>query len=271
MLELNKIYCGKAEELLLEIDGNSIPLTVTSPPYFAYKDYGDDKDNLENCITYEEYINRMNIIFKELYRVTSEDGRLCVIIDDKHTNLKTEGINKNRGTHARFILMAEELGFIYKDLIIWAKARVGHASGGANYMLGSFPFPPNIPMVNWFEYILIFRKDGQSRVQNISEEIKEQSKLGFNEFKWASESIWKIPAEKNRIHPCPFPEEIPRRLIKLFSFEGEIVLDPFCGWGTTSWVAKQLNRNFIGFEINPEYVKIANKRLEQSSIREWQD
>lgn len=265
---LNSIQQGDSLQLLKQLPENSIQLVVTSPPYYAYKDYGNNEGNIENFGSYREYLNYLDNWLEQIYRVTCEDGRACIIIDDKHTNLKTEGINKNRGTHARLILLGEKHGFIYKDLIIWAKARVGHASGGAKYMLGSFPYPPNIPLVNWFEYIIVFRKDGKPQVTTITEKQKEKSKLGFNEFKWASESIWKISAEQNRGHPCPFPEKLARRLIKLFSFHGDIVLDPFLGSGTTAMVAKQLGRNYIGFEINPEFCEIARKRLYQQILTE---
>lgn len=267
MLELNKIYNMDCIQGMKRLPDNSVNLVVTSPPYYAYKDYGTDDMNIENFKDYEDYIKYFEEWFKELFRTVDEDGRVCIIIDDMHTNLKTEGINKNRGTHARLIIIAEKYGFVYKDLIIWAKARAGHASGGAKYMLGSFPYPPNIPLVNWFEYILIFRKDGKSKVSKITQEQKEKSKLGFAEFKWASESIWKIPAERNRNHPCPYPEEIVRRLIKLFSFYGDNVLDPFLGSGTTLTVAKQLGRNGVGFEINAEYCKIAERRLAQEQLQ----
>lgn len=263
---INNIHCIDAIEGIKKLGNNSIDLTVTSPPYYAYKDYGDDKKNIENFSTYEEYVEYLRKLLKHLFFVTKEDGRVCIVIDDKHTNLKTEGINKNRGTHARIILMAEESGFTYKDMIIWAKARAGHASGGANYMLGSFPYPPNIPLVNWFEYILIFRKEGQSRVANITEDNKEKSKLFFNEFKWASESIWRIPPERKQEHPCPYPEELIRRLIRLFSFYGDIVIDPMCGSGTTCMVAKQLGRHYIGMDINPDYCMYARKRLTQEIL-----
>jgi len=107
-------------------------------------------------------------------------------------------------------------------------------------MLGSFPSPPEISLVNWFEYILIFRKEGK---REVSKEIKGKSKLSYTEFKWASQSIWPIPAEKDRGHPAPFPEVISDRLIRLFSFYDDIVLDPFIGSGTTAISAIKNHRN----------------------------
>lgn len=249
-----------------QLEVNSVQLVVTSPPYYAYKDYGDHPANIENLDSYPEYIAYFDRWFKRLYSVVDEDGRVCIIIDDKHTNLKTEGVNKNRGTHARLIMLAEKHGFVYKDLVIWAKVRVGHASGGSDKMLGSYPYPPNIPLVNWFEYILVFRKDGKARAGRVSEEQKKLSKLTQKEFKWASESIWKIPPEINSKHPCPFPEEVARRLIKLFSFHGETVLDPFVGSGTTAFVCKQLGRNFIGFELNPDFCQLSSNMLKQEIL-----
>jgi DNA modification methylase len=256
-----QIYQGDSLTLLKQADAASVQLTVTSPPYYAYKDYGADPQNIENFKSYPEYCEYLRLWMKELYRVTDEDGRVCIVVDDKHTNLKTEGMNINRATHARFIMWAEEAGFEYKDLIIWAKARAGHASGGSGLMLGSYPYPPNIPCVNWFEYILIFRKPGASRASRVSSKAKENSKLNFSEFKWASESIWKVPPEKNSKHPAPYPKEIPRRLIRLFSFHGDVVLDPFMGSCTTGLVALQEGRQFIGFEINPDFIKMSKARV----------
>jgi len=267
MMRINGVIHGNCIEVMRDIvPDNSVDLTVTSPPYYAYKNYGLDEGQIENEETYNNYLSKMDTVFAELCRIMVEDGRVCIVVDDKHTNLKTEGENKNRATHARFIISMEKAGFIYKDLIIWAKARAGHASGGAKYMLGSFPYPPNIPFVNWFEYILIFRKGGKPRVSNKTNEIKEQSKLGLNEFKWAARSIWNIPAEKNRYHIAPFPLEIPKRLIRLFSFKDDVVFDPFAGSGTTLVAAKQLDRKYIGTEISETYCKLTNERLSQEVL-----
>lgn len=257
-MKIDIIYNDDALVRLEKLADACAGCIITSPPYYAYKSYSNHPLDFENAPTYENYLIKMNICIDKLYRVLVPGGRCCIVIDDKHTNLKTEGINKNRATHARIILMAEKAGFIYKDLIIWAKARVGHASGGARYMLGSFPYPPNIPLVNWFEYILIFHKEGKRKV---SKEIKEKSKLSFVEFKWASQSIWSIPAEKDRSHPAPFPEIISSRLIRLFSFYNDIILDPFIGSGTTAISAIKNNRHFIGIDISKESCVMAKERI----------
>jgi site-specific DNA-methyltransferase (adenine-specific) len=266
MLELNRIYQGDSVQRLKELEPNSVQLVVTSPPYYAYKDYGDIEGNIENFDSYEKYVDYFEDWFKELYRVVDEDGRVCIIVDDKHTNLQTEGINKNRGTHARLIMMAERHGFVYKDMIIWAKARAGHASGGSGKMLGSYPYPPNIPLVNWFEYILIFWKDGEPRRSRVTLEQKEKSKLTSTELNWCSTSIWKIQPEREQNHPCPFPEEIARRLIRIFSFYGETVLDPFIGSGTTAMASKSLGRQYIGFDLNSKFCKNSTLRLTQELL-----
>jgi len=265
----HKLIIGDSQSMD-EIENESVNLIVTSPPYYAFKEYSNLEEDIENAETYNDYIRKLNTVIKEIYRILAPDGRCCVIIDDKHTNLKTEGINKNRATHARIILMAENAGFVYKDLIIWAKARTGHASGGAKYMLGSFPFPPNIPLVSWFEYILVFRKEGKRKV---SKKIKELSKLGFKEFKWASESIWYISGKHDDNHPAIFPDKIPYRLIKLFSFYDDNILDPFVGSGTTMKIARQLNRNSIGYEINLKYKDLILEKIGyyQRTLSEKQD
>ena len=130
----------------------------------------------------------------------------------------------------------------------------------------SYPSPVNIPLVNWFEYILVLRKEGKPRIQRVTQEQKDKSKLNFNQFKWASQSIWNIPAERNRTHPCPFPKEIADRLIRLFSFYGDIVFDPFAGSCTTAIVAKMLGRKSISIDISEEYCKMGRKRLNNTEI-----
>lgn len=261
------VYNSDSLSFLKSQKSNTIQLTVSSPPYFAYKNYGNDAGNIENFDRYEQYCEYINNWLQELYRITDEDGRVCIVIDDKHTNAETEGVNINRGTHARIINYAINHGFQYKDLIIWAKVRLGHASGGADKMLGSYPYPPNIPMVSLFEYILIFRKDGKkTRVSRVSTSAKESSKLSMKEFKWAAESIWYVPAEKTREHPAPFPETISNRLIKLFSFRDETVLDPFMGSGTTLISAFKNKRKAIGVDISRVYCDYAVNRLKMTGI-----
>lgn len=254
----HQLLCGDVRKIQPTLPSESVHLIVTSPPYYAYKGYSNSEDDIENSKTYEDYISSMDIIIKEWYRLLTPNSRCCIVIDDKHTNLKTEGINRNRGTHARLITIAEKHGFIYKDLVIWAKPHTSHASGGAGKLLGSYPYPPNIPLVNWFEYILIFHKEGKRKML---QEIKEKSKLSMNEFKWASQSIWYIDNHDTYDHPAPFTIEIANRLIRLFSFVGDVVYDPFVGSGTTSYVAKKLGRNSIGCDLNPLYIDMATKRL----------
>lgn len=243
------LYQGDCLKVIPEkIEDESIDLMITSPPYFAHKEYEDWKD-------YDHYINFLIFSFKEMYRVIKPGCRLCINIDDKHTDLKTYGYNECWGTHAILISQLKEI-YAFKDMIVWTKVRGAHATGGANYVLGSYPYPAEIPIITNYEYILIFRKKGK-RNNPVN---KTNSKLTFNEFKTYAMGLWNFPAEKQRIHPAPFPEELPKRLIKIFSFKNEIVLDPFLGSGTTMKVAQDLGRNCIGIELSPEYCEDVKKR-----------
>jgi DNA modification methylase len=150
-----------------------------------------------------------------------------------------------------------------QSLYIWDKRKIVRFSS-----FGSYPYPPNIFSTFPFEWIIVFSKKGK-RLNKVSKEIKEASKLSAKEWQeWAINSIWEMqPAKAKSIgHPAPFPEELPTRLIKLYSFVGDTVLDPFAGSGTTLVAAKKLRRHGIGYEINPDYIKLAEKRLKQDLL-----
>lgn len=256
-LPINQIVEGDCLEVIKSFPNESIDLVVTSPPYFANKEY-------EAWESFGQYTRFLTDVFREAYRIVTPGGRVCINIDDKHTSLKTHGFNKSLGTHA--ILVANLLDqYDFKDLIIWNKVRGAHASGGAQYMLGSYPYPPEIPIITNFEYILIFRKEGQRHRPD--KETRERSKLTFNNFTKYAMGIWAFPAERNRIHPAPFPEELPWRLIRLFSYIDDVILDPFVGSGTTCVVAEKLNRKWIGIEQNSDYCKISRERIANVPVK----
>jgi len=237
-----------------------VGLIVTSPPYFARQKYGDDARNFENAPTWQEYLDRMARALQLMHDVLLPGGRACIIIDDKYTSVKTHDENFNYGTHAHLIVKAQEIGFLYKGLIIWKKMRQSHASGGARKMLGTFPYPPSIPITTMFEFILVFKKRGTRRAPS---DIKQQSKISESDFLTLSTGVWEIQGERAPYGSCPapFPLEIPRRLIRLFSFVDDIVLDPFAGSGTTLLAAVMEKRIGWGIEINPIFAKEAHERV----------
>jgi modification methylase len=253
-----RLWVGDALKVLSSFPDNCVHLIVTSPPYYIRAGYYSDLPNdLENQPTWEEYVAKLLDILSECARVLVAGGKICVNIGDSWTNTKLEGVNKCYPTHARVLLhMVEKCGLLYKGNIIYEQIRAHHASGGALFLSGSFPYPPNIPICNFYEYILIFQKEGKYQPADNSPENREASKISRSEFtNWASTGIWRIPPNRERkICPAPFPLEIPYRLIKLFSFRGDIVLDPFVGSGITVYAAIQLGRVAWGIDINETYI-----------------
>ncbi len=249
------LYLADARSLK-ELDNESIDLVVTSPPYWHIKDYG-----VENQIGYgqslHEYLKDLYRVFKECFRVLKGGTRLCVNIGDQFARSIVYGKYKVIPLHAEIISMCEDIGFDYMGAIIWQKKTTMNTTGGA-VVMGSFPYPPNGIVEIDYEFILIFKKEGKRKV---SKEIKERSKLTKEEWKEYFSGHWKIGGARQINHEAVFPDEIPRRLIKMFSFYGDTVLDPFAGSGTTLKVALELGRNAVGYEVNPAFVEVIKEKV----------
>jgi site-specific DNA-methyltransferase (adenine-specific) len=241
-----------------EIPSESVHLIITSPPYWQLKDYGNGKQIGFND-TYEEYINNLNLVWNECHRVLHKGCRLCVNIGDQFARSVYYGRYKVIPIRTEIIKFCETAGFDYIGAIIWQKVTTCHTTGGATVM-GSFPYPRGGILKLDYEFILIFKKYGNS--PGVSKEIKNQSKLTQEEWNQYFTGHWNFPGEKQDKHLAMFPEELPRRLIKMFSFVGDTVLDPFLGSGTTSLVAKKLNRNSVGYEINETFLPVIKEKLE---------
>ncbi len=241
---------------LKELKDESVDLVVTSPPYWHIKDYG-----AENQIGYgqslHKYLKDLYRVFRECFRVLKGGTRLCVNIGDQFARSVVYGKYKVIPLHAEIISMCEEIGFDYMGAIIWQKKTTMNTTGGA-VIMGSFPYPPNGIIEIDYEFILIFKKEGRRKV---SKEIKERSRLTKEEWKEYFSGHWKIGGARQINHEAVFPDEIPRRLIKMFSFYGDTVLDPFAGSGTTLKVALELGRNAIGYEINPEFLELIKEKV----------
>lgn len=251
----HKLIFGDAENMK-ELDNNSVHLVVTSPPYFnAPFDYPDLFES------YSTYLDKMRKIAKELRRVVAEGRIVCVVCDDSLIN------GRKYPLVADLTKIYIEEGFLYRDKFIWIKPegyiRISRRSG----VVLQHPYPMYFYPDNIQETILIFQ-NGKFDYKRIPEEIKEKSKIDLKEYqknKWYL-TIWNITNVlplKNRVEEgiAAFPEEIPYRLIKLFSFVGETVLDPFMGSGTTNKVAAILNRNSIGYEIDLELLDVVKKKM----------
>ncbi len=240
-----------------EVPDQSVHLVVTSPPYWQLKDYGvagqigfDD--------SYEDYINNLDIVWLETHRVLHNGCRLCVVIGDQFARSVYYGRYKIIPIKSQIIRFCETIGFDYMGAIIWQKVTTCNTSGGATIM-GSFPYPRNGIVKLDYETILLFKKPGA--LPPVSKEIKLRSKLSTEEWNLYFAGHWRLPGEKQRSHLAVFPEELAQRLIKMFSFVGETVLDPFLGSGTTSLAARNSGRDSIGYEINRQALPVIEQKL----------
>jgi site-specific DNA-methyltransferase (adenine-specific) len=239
MLELNKIYNLDCREGFKQLDDNSIHLIVFSPPYTVGKEY-------EQNLTLNEWFKLMKAVGKESMRVLMSGGRLAINV-----------ANINRKPyiplHKQIMDIALGYGFLMRGEIIWLKG----PSAGQSTAWGSYKSASNPCLRDEHEYILVFSKDSYKL------EPKGIDTITKSNFVTYSRAIWEFPTvSATRIgHPTPFPLELPRRLIEFYSFKENIVLDPFMGSGTTAIAALKTERRFIGFEINENYVRLANKRI----------
>lgn len=260
MATTHKIIIGDSRKMA-EVGNESVHLIVTSPPYWQIKDYGD-KNQIGFNDTYENYISNLNEVWSECHRVLSPGCRLCVNIGDQFTRAVTYGRYKIIAIREEIIRFCESIGFDYMGAIIWQKKTTMNTTGGASVM-GSFPYPRNGLIEIDYEFILLFKKLGQLPNQ-VSKEIKEKSKLSNEEWRKYFTGHWNFAGCKQDKHIAMFPDELPSRLIKMFSFIDEIVLDPFLGSGTTSKVARKLKRNSIGYEINKSFLPIIEDKIEKN-------
>ena len=236
---LNKIFC-KSSEKMDELPDNSIHLMVTSPPYNVSKEY-------DNNLNLKEYLELLNTIWRETYRVLVPGGRACI-------NIANLGRKPYIPLHSYIIEAMQKIGYLMRGEIIWNKA----SSASPSTAWGSWLSAANPVLRDIHEYILIFSKDTFSRKKK-----DKENTIKKEEFLELTKSIWTFSAVSARQigHPAPFPEELPHRLIQLYSFKGDVVLDPFVGSGMTCLSAIKDKRNYIGYDINPEYVKLAEKRI----------
>jgi site-specific DNA-methyltransferase (adenine-specific) len=263
MKTFHKIIIGDSR-YLKEVPNESVHLIITSPPYWQLKDYGNSQQiGFDN--NYEDYINNLNLVWNECHRILHSGCRLCINIGDQFARSVYYGRYKVIPIRTEIIKFCESADFDYMGSIIWQKVTTCNTTGGATVM-GSFPYPRNGIVKIDYEFILIFKKYGKS--PKVSKEIKEKSKLSKEEWNEYFTGHWNFPGEKQDKHLAMFPEELPKRLIKMFSFVGDKVLDPFLGSGTTSLVAKNLHRNSIGYEINEDFLPIIKEKLglRQSTI-----
>lgn len=256
MLPKTTIIIGDSRRME-DLKDESVHLVVTSPPYWQLKDYGNGSQIGFND-SYEDYINNLNLVWKECYRGLHKGCRLCVNIGDQFARSVYYGRYKIIPIREEIIKFCETIGFDYMGAIIWQKVTTCNTTGGATIM-GSFPYPRNGIIKLDYEFILIFKKLGEP--PKVSRDTREKSKLTIKEWNEYFYGHWNFSGERQTNHLAMFPEELPKRLIKMFSFVGDTVLDPFLGSGTTCLAARNLNRNSIGYEISEDFLPIIKEKL----------
>lgn len=242
---------------MAELADNSVHLAITSPPYWQLKDYGTD-NQIGFHDSYENYINNLNLVWKECYRVLHNGCRLCVNIGDQFARAVYYGRYKVIPIREEIIKYCENIGFDYMGAIIWQKVTTSNTTGGGVQM-GSYPYPRNGILKLDYEFILVFKKLGDA--PKPTKEQKELSKMTAEEWNTNFAGHWNFAGVRQNGHIAMFPEELPKRLIKMFSFVEETILDPFAGSGTTALASKNLNRNSVGFEINDEFIPMIQEKL----------
>lgn len=256
---IHTLINGDSRNLSLLPD-KSVHLIITSPPYWQLKDYGND-GQIGFHDSYESYINNLNMVWAECDRVLHDGCRLCINIGDQFARSVYYGRYKVIPIRTEIIRFCESLGMDYMGAIIWQKQTTMNTTGGGAVM-GSFPYPRNGILKIDYEFILIFKKQGKAPVPAAGQ--KKCSEMTKEEWNAFFASHWKFGGAKQDGHIAVFPEELPRRLIKMFSFAGETVFDPFMGSGTTALAARNLQRNSIGYEINPDYKRYYEEKVASS-------
>lgn len=242
---------------MAELGDESVQLVVTSPPYFNVKDYGTE--NIGSIDNYASYLKSLRQVFEECYRVLANGRYACINISDIISG------GRKYPLHAQGISILQRCGFKYVDNIIWKKPagrKNGNCSGASKRfgLLIQHPYPMYYYPNNVYEHILVFRK-GDFDYKTLTHDMKEDSKINirYARLHWNTD-IWEMMPETRKGHPAMFPEQLPEALIRLYTYKGEAVLDPFLGSGTTCAIAKKLYRSSVGYEINGAYLELIKKK-----------
>lgn len=252
----HRLFLTDARRLDFLSDGE-VQLVVTSPPYWQIKDYGS-AGQIGFGQSFGEYIDSLNQVWTECDRALSPGCRICINVGDQFLRAVDYGRYKVVSIQSEIIRFCESIGLDYMGTIIWKKVTTTRTTGGASIM-GSFPYPRNGMVKVNYEHILLFKKPGNG--PKATADIKEKSRMAIEEWNEYFSGHWTIPGVRQKGHAAMFPEEIPRRLIRMYSFWGETVLDPFAGSGTTMAVASELGRGSVGVEVNPEWTSLVKGRF----------
>jgi DNA modification methylase len=260
----DRIIAADARNAIQEVPTESIHLTVTSPPYNLGVEYGEEIDDQK---TIQEWTALIKRIVEETYRATVPDGKLCVVIGASFDKSDSDNRYKRVSLRRRVVEQALSVGFDFLDEVIWHKHQF--STHGHKALLGSYPDPPNLPITQQHEFILIFRKplpnpnEKRPDIPPTESERRERSKLRREDWRKWTKSLWRIESDnENTGHRASFSVEVPRRLIRLYTFAGDMVFDPFLGTGTTAVAARRTGRHYFGIEKEPERASTARDRVE---------
>lgn len=245
------------------IKDESIHLVVTSPPYWTLKKYNDNPSQLGHVSDYETFLGELAQVWKEMYRILVPGGRLVCVVGDVCLSRRQYGRHVVVPLHSDIAVICRKIGFDNLNPIIWHKiANANYEVNNGSKFLGK-PYEPNAIIKNDIEFILMQRKPGGYRQP--TERQRKLSMISKEEYSKWFRQFWTISGASTKVHPAPFPLELAFRLVRMFSFWGDTVVDPFCGTGTTMVAASKAGRNSIGIEIDPEYCKMAEERLRREN------
>ena len=259
---IQRLINGDARDLSF-LGDESIHLVVTSPPYWNLKRYNENPDQLGHVNDYESFLSELKKVWREVFRVLVPGGRLVCVVGDVCVSRRRFGRHLVFPLHADICVLCRKIGFDNLNPIIWHKiANASFEVENGSKFLGK-PYEPNAIIKNDMEFILMQRKPGGYRKP--TEVQRKLSKIDKKDFNAWFQQIWSITGASTRNHPAPFPLELASRLVRMFSFQDDTVLDPFCGTGTTMVASLRYGRNSIGIDIDPEYCRMAARFLEKES------
>jgi len=256
----HRIHSGDSRHLDW-IPADSVHLVVTSPPYWTLKEYPSNPKQLGLIEDYDHFHDELDKVWQHCFRALVPGGRLVCVVGDVCLSRRRHGRHMVMPMHADIVVRARKIGFDNLSPIFWYKiSNANYEVENGSGFLGK-PYEPNAIIKNDVEFILMLRKPGGYRQP--TEEQRKASRLSKDEHQEWFQQVWNLHGESTRYHPAPFPEELAYRLVRMFSFTEDTVLDPFMGTGTTLLASARCGRNSIGVEIEPSYVKMAKERLER--------